>query len=158
MVNIYKKYKDLIPLILKILELQGKGQLIKLVKNNSISFEDLLLSDQYYLTNLDISLISLYFNIPIILLSSTNLIENNKGYLVVNSTNNKDFYFIKTPGVRTEGYPVQKLLYTTSSMIINIDTLTDKFKNNIQEDINNNFIDEYIDSFKKKIKKLVILD
>ena len=55
------------------------------------------------------------------------LTKNNKSLMIVNSTNNMDFYFIRTPGVRTEGYPVQRLFYSNSALI-NIRDVKDKLK------------------------------
>ena len=61
------------------------------------------------------------------MLTSTILVENNKSFIIANSTNNQDYYFIRTPGVRTEGYPVQRLFVTDKALIniINLKTNTE---------------------------------
>ena len=119
-----------------------------MVKNQQISFEELLLSEEYYLTNLDIALIVLFYNIPLIFLSSTLLIENKKSLMVVNAINKKDYYFLRSPGVRTEGYPVQRLFFHNNA-IINIDELKSTLKDNIISQENENYLDNYIKLFIK---------
>ena len=157
LVNIYKIYESYFPLIFKILENQGKGTLIKKIKYREINFDEVLLSEHYYLTNFDLCLMANYYKLPLILISSTTLKENNKSLLVVYSTNASDFYFIKTPGVRATGYPVQKLIYTKNGAKINILELNIEFQKEIKENIDNDFILKYIKRFvNKKMKKLVV--
>ena len=159
LINIYKPYVDYFPLIFKILESQGKGTLIKKVRNREINFDDLLLSDHYYLTNLDLCLIAVHYKIPLVLLSSTTLIENNEPMLVVYSTDNTNFYFVKTPGVRAAGYPVQRLIYPSTGAKIDITKLSPDFQKDIKSKINNNFTNEYITNYeKRKRRKLVIAE
>ena len=158
LVKIYKNYVKYLPVLFKILESQGKGSLIRMVKNGEINFDDLLLTENYYLTNLDISLIALHYNIPLIFLSSTVLQENNKTFMIINSTNKLDYYFIRTPGVRTEGYPVQRL-FIYDAPLINIRDLKDKFRQDIEKVTDFNFIEDYVKTFEKKKKvKLVVVD
>ena len=159
LITIYQSYGELIPNILNILERQGKFPLIKQVKKQVINFDDLLLSEQYFLTNLDLSVIALHYKIPLVLLSSTKLIENDEGLLVVYSTNATHFYFVKTPGTRIETLPEQRLIYTPRGPNINIIELDPAFQKEIEENINNNFITTYIENFdKKKNKKLKLVD
>ena len=100
LVELYRLYLANIDTILDILESQGKTGLIKKVKKEEIKFDDLLMSDSYYITNLDICIIANYYKVPLIILSSTKLIENDKSLFVAYSANGLDFYFIKSPGVR----------------------------------------------------------
>jgi hypothetical protein len=120
--------------------------------------EDLLLSEDYYLTNLDFALIAIHYNIPLIFLSSTLLVENNKSFMIVNSTNNEDFYFVRTPGVRTEGLPVQRL-FDSNGGLIPLRNLKEKFKKEIEEKIGFNYINDYLKNFEKKTreKKIIII-
>jgi hypothetical protein len=154
LVVIYNSYGEKIPNILNILESQGKFPLIKQVKKREINFDDLLLSEQYFLTNMDLGVIALHYKIPLVLLSSTKLIENNKEILVVYSTNDTDFYFVKVPGTRIETLPEQRLIYTPTGKNIKLIELEPDFQKKVRENINNNFMTTYIDNFNKKRRKL----
>ena len=158
LVLIYQNYEEIMNILFKILESQGKGSIIKLVKNGIITMEDLLLSEDYYLTNLDFALIAIHYNIPLIFLSSTLLVENNKSFMIVNSTNNEDFYFVRTPGVRSEGLPVQRL-FDSNGGLIPLRNLKEKFKKEIEEKIGFNYINDYLKNFEKKAreKKIIII-
>ena len=46
------------------------------------------------ITNLDIILLSEYYQIPIILLSTVKLSENNKTFLMTNKSDDENYYFI----------------------------------------------------------------
>ena len=102
LLNIYKKYHDRLDKVLSILATQHpmKNVLIKKVFSGDITFEDLLLSESYFLTNLDIWVIAKHYNIPLILYAATRLQENDLDLLVANSTNVSYYYFIKSPGLR----------------------------------------------------------
>ena len=55
-----------------------KHNMIRQVKHNQLTFENMVMSEGYYITNLDLWLLSLAYNVPIILISSTKLLENKK--------------------------------------------------------------------------------
>ena len=156
LVIIYQNYETIMPYLLHILETQGKGSIIKLVKNGVINMEDLLLSEDYYLTNLDFALIAIHYNIPLIFLSSTILVENNKSFLIVNSTNKEDYYFVRTPGVRTEGLPVQRL-FENNGALISLRSLKPKFQEEIESQISFSYVNDYLKVFKKKKPKKIRL-
>ena len=145
-------------ILFKILETQGKGSIVRLVKNGIITMEDLLLSEDYYLTNLDIALIVIHYNIPLIILSSTLLVENNKSFMIVNSTNNEDFYFVRTPGIRTEGLPVQRV-FSADSALISLRNLKEKFRKEITDVLGFDYMNDYVKVFEKikEKKKLTIV-
>ena len=92
----YDKYKQKILIILK---KQGKGKILDSVIKNKVSFEDLLFSDSYYLTDLDIWMIADKFNLPIILFSSTKLggLVDSIDWLMLGTELSKPFYFIRSP-------------------------------------------------------------
>ena len=158
LVLIYQNYEEFMIILFKILETQGKGSIVRLVKNEIITMEDLLLSEDYYLTNLDIALIAIHYNIPLIFLSSTLLVENNKSFMIVNSTNNEDFYFVRTPGIRTEGLPVQRL-FSSDSALISLRNLKEKFRKEITDVLGFDYMNDYVKVFEKikEKKKLTIV-
>jgi hypothetical protein len=98
--NAYSKYfEKYSQKILIILKKQGKGKILENVMKNRTSFEDLLFSDSYYLTDLDIWMISDKFNLPIVLFSSTKLggLIDTIDWLLLGSELSQPFYFIRSP-------------------------------------------------------------
>ncbi len=56
--------------LLRILKMQnGKRTMINRVIKNEVKLEDLIMSEEYYITNLDIWVLASYFNLPILLFS-----------------------------------------------------------------------------------------
>ncbi len=110
-----KEYKNLFTQydsekIYDILQNQGKVNEMRRIKSGLLSFDDYLLSDNYYITNLDIWLIALHFKLGITLISSTSLIENRKNILPLYYPDNDIYYFIRSPGIRPNNIPKYKLI------------------------------------------------
>ena len=59
---------------------------------------------------MDIWLLAKKFNIGIVLISSTKLIENRKDLLPLSYPENNELYFIKSPGVRHNLVPKYRLI------------------------------------------------
>jgi len=98
--NAYSKYfEKYSQKILIILKKQGKGKILENVIKNKTSFEDLLFSDSYYLTDLDIWMIADKFNLPIVLFSSTKLggLIDTIDWLLLGTELSQPFYFIRSP-------------------------------------------------------------
>ena len=106
--KIYQKPYD--KLILDILKAQGKKLLANQVTENQLSLSDLVISEDYYATNLDIWLLAIHYNIPLIILSSTSLLENNKNFMVLNSTGSMKYYFFKVGATMIEVAPSYTLI------------------------------------------------
>ena len=75
---LWKKYSSYLDKhkvkLLQILKMQhGKRAMIDRVIKNQVNFEDLIMSEEYYITDLDLWAIASYFNIPILLFSSKQL-------------------------------------------------------------------------------------
>jgi hypothetical protein len=96
--------------IYDILQNQGKVNEMRRIKSGLLNFDDYLLSDNYYITNLDIWLIALHFKLGITLISSTSLIENRKNILPLYYPDNNIYYFVRSPGVRPNNIPKYRLI------------------------------------------------
>ena len=112
--------------VLSILNLQGKKHFVKMIKTNLLNFENMIINNDYYMTNLDLIILANKFKIPIILYSSTKLIENNQQIFVINNgvytisdfDNNIDdihFFFIKSSGVKTDSLSEYRLLFSSNN-------------------------------------------
>ena len=97
---------------------QGKGDLLKLSLQNSHNLEDLIISDHYYLTNLDLWILSEYYNLPVMIVATTKLKENNQLTLILNDVDGETFYVIKQPTIKNNTIPKYTMIRTNESMSI----------------------------------------
>ena len=103
----YEKYSNK---ILTILRKQGKTKIVENVIKNKASFEDVLFSESYFLTDLDIWMLADKLKLPIILFSSTKLgnLVDRVDWLLLGGDLSKPFYFIRSPqnmkSTSTTGY------------------------------------------------------
>ena len=142
-------YKDYHGKILEILRGQGKIHMVKNVKKNKISFDNMIINDDYYATNLDIWILATRFNIPLIFYSSTELHENFKRILVANSDGTDEYYFIKSPGVRRESVPNYRLaIIPTNISLIPLSSLNIEFQEEIKTMTNKTMLTKYIANYK----------
>lgn len=142
-------YKDYSGKILEILRSQGKIHMVKNVKKNIISFDTMIMNDNYYATNLDIWVLAVKFNIPLIFYSSTELRENFERILVANSNDTDKYYFIKSPGVRNNDAPSYRLIIIpTNISLIPLNSLNLEFQKEIRAMINKTRLLKYISNFK----------
>ena len=97
---------------------QGKGDLFKLSLQNSHNLEDIIISDHYYLTNLDLWILSEYYKLPVMIVATTKLKENNQLILILNDVDGETFYVIKQPTVKNNIIPKYSMIRTNQSMSI----------------------------------------
>jgi hypothetical protein len=138
-----------------ILYKNNKKTIMENVLDESIKFEDLVYSDDYYLTYIDIYLLSKEFDLPIVLLCNTiidiNITFENFIICNLNKTNN-NYYFIKVSSIYSrDKVPNNKLLYLKESILINIDDhIVDTQKHDLQTKLiknlklYNNVLEKYI--------------
>jgi hypothetical protein len=135
----------------------NKKMIIEKVINKTITIEECILSAEYYVTYVDIYLLSKEYNLPIILLCNTIIDKTitSENYIVFNLNRlNKDYFFIKNRSLydrkKIHNY---KLIINSSSVVFNIDTdlqytpddLQSKLQNTIEnfEDVLGNYINNY---------------
>ena len=160
LIHEYSKLEDKIYILSKILESQGKNSIVSKVLLGMITFDAMIMSENYYITNLDIELIVLSLNIPLIFISSRKLIDNNRPLLVVNNTKSGKFYFIKVPIIQTNTVIKYRLFITTTAKQFEISKLAFSLQNDIRVSPEFN-LNEYITKFKiteKKAPKLKLVE
>ena len=94
--DIYEKYKTK---IIKILSKQGKASMMNRLSTNQIQFQDLIMSEEYFITNLDLWAISSKYNLPVLLFSSKNLknLSINSDWLILGGNPSENYYIIRCP-------------------------------------------------------------
>jgi hypothetical protein len=153
--NEYKKYlSEYSEKIIDILIIEGKRNLCDQVKGGLLSFENLIYSDNYFLTTLDIWLLVDKYKIPTMFISSKNLLQTNYEkniFLGYGDTGDK-FCFCVIPGFSAENIPSYKIIQSNEDEIF---ISVDQIKNNECVDkINNTIlgkksIEEYLKKFEK---------
>ena len=103
----------------------NKKAILEKVINKEITFENLIYSDEYYVTYIDIYMLAKEYNLPIIFLcnSAVDLTITDENYILCNLNKlNQEYYFIKVPSKysrkKEHNY---KLLFNRQSIKINID-------------------------------------
>lgn len=98
--------------ILDILAKQNqKHDAIQQVMNNQVSLETLIMSDQYYLTDLDVWVLCDFYKLPVLLVSDTNLesLGLNVPWLVLGGNKHADVYYcVRSPPL--DNVPVYQLI------------------------------------------------
>jgi hypothetical protein len=152
LLNEYLKLNEYIFQILEILLKQGK-KLARQVQSGQIRLEDFILSNSYYITNLDIWIMSIKYNIPIIFLSKTSLLENREPLLVAHSDGSEKYYFIKSPIMNLEKLPQYILFNYKDSYKISLSDLKPNSQLYVRENENKLPFYKYISGFSNAILK-----
>jgi hypothetical protein len=100
--------------IIQVLKLQGKNKISKQLINKTTTLANLIMSEDYYATNLDLWLLAKHYDLPLIFFSGTELAENGAKFLVAH-TNAKGafkdhYYFIRSPGIKNDVPNVYRLI------------------------------------------------
>jgi len=149
--------------IIQILKIQGKNKISKKLINFQSTLQNIIMSEDYYTTNIDIWLLAKHFKLPIIFFTGTELTENGKKFLVANasatdasatdasatdaSATDKYFYFIHTPGMKND---VANSYRMVAAPVYNdklpLSALKPDFAKSIRENINENSFIDYLNS------------
>ena len=106
LVNEYMSYaSDHLQSILSALASQGKGSMAKSVREGTVSLGDLIRSDSYFATNLDMWLLATRFNVPLVFYAGTTLRENGADLMVAYSDGTDEYYFVKAAAPRPNEVP-----------------------------------------------------
>ena len=159
LINEYAKYikTDDINIMLILIE-QGKNNLVKMASRNEIKLDDLIMSSNYYLTNLDLWILSKAYNLPIIIISGTKLAENERSLIILNDIGINSYYFIRQPGIKRNVVPEYSIVFKDDKALFNIN-LNKKLKNivNIEKELmlkEDLTIQNYINNFMPKPTKI----
>ena len=168
LISLYKNNNNFESLCIILLK-NNKKEIMKQVINKTITFEECLLSKEYYVTYIDIYLLSKEYDLPIILLCNTiiDLTITKEKFIIFNLNRlNNNYFFIKNRSLydrkKLHNY---KLIINASSVDFNIDEdlldtseykLYSEIKNSIANyrDILGDYINNYSLNEKKQIAKL----
>jgi hypothetical protein len=157
--KLFKKYKME---LLQIFKLEGKQMIHDELEKNISLLGKIIFNEDYYVTNIDIWILINHFSIPLVLISSKTLIENNNELFVMNAPTVSDasagFYFLNVPVDREVDIvpiniaPTYKLLFTeTREYKISLDKLTAPTQKKIQAGKKDNILENYLIKLKKSL-------
>ena len=158
-------YKDLIEtygvdrIIRRIIKEQGKEKIARQILEGNVTIEEAIISDNYYITNLDILLLSSYYKLPVIIIAGTELYELKKWMVQVrgkfirkmwvsdDAKDNEYYYIIKQPGIKRNIIPKYSIIFEDKLIRTPKDKLSKKFSTNIKIYKNRPSFDDYITSY-----------
>jgi hypothetical protein len=149
LVEEYQRYLDTYTHeILQILQSQGKSEMTKMVFSGQSTLANIIMSYDYYATNLDLWILAVKYNVPLVFLSVTKLIENGLPFLVAHHDGSNAFYFVKSPSSRIQGVPTYKLIVETDGAYkIPLDGVKAKLQKNVKETMTSDTLLEFIKTF-----------
>ena len=128
LIQLYTKHPNNETLYYILLKNNKKSNMQKVI-DGLIKMEDYITSDEYYVTFMDIYLLSKEYDLPIIFLCNTAIdisITNSTEikYIICNINKiNDDYYFLKVPSVYSRDKKHNyKLMFNSQSFIFNINT------------------------------------
>ena len=166
--TIYESLKSKQENIYEILKTQGKKTFIDDIKRERLTFQDFIMSESHFISNMDIFLLSHFYKIPIIILSGRSLHEKTKlnddkknisnKFIAFNRENIGGYYIIQTIPIKKDTIPVFSLICEHPIKFFNILTsIPDDVQDLIQDEKLDYSIDEYIDNYdtRRRKKKLI---
>ena len=132
----------------------GMKQYADIITEGRATLPQIIQSENYFLTNIDLWIISLYFRIPMVFISQTLLSENGKNYMVLYGDEMTESYFFIQPFQVTQGTPsrfglIEMKSNELSILKIPLDLVSPQLQENIRTDDDTRIIlEEYIRSFK----------
>ena len=156
-------------IIREIWRAQGKKILAGQIKEKQITLPQMIMSEDYYATNIDVWILAVHYKIPLIFISDNKLMENNRNLMVANipeqydiENDNNEFYFLKSSAIVINNPPTYTIIVAEDKMKINIENINlDSIKYEIRNNLENKLI-TFIENFslteinKRKVKMNVI--
>ena len=141
--------------ITHILNGYGMKRYAELITEGRATLPQIIQSQNYFLTNVDIWILALYFKIPIAFVSQYLLIENGRNVMVLYGNESlESYFFIHQFGIAQDvisryGLIEKKLDEETSVLKIPMDYLTDKLRETIARELDEpKSLEQYISDFK----------
>jgi transcriptional regulator with XRE-family HTH domain len=141
--------------ITRILNGYGMKRYAELITAGRATLSQIIQSQNYFLTNVDIWILALYFKVPIAFISQSLLIENGRNVMVLYGNESlESYFFIHQFGVAQDvisryGLIEKKLDEETSALKIPMDYLTDGLRESIARELDEpKSLEQYISDFK----------
>jgi hypothetical protein len=141
--------------ITRVLNGYGMKKYAELITSGRATLSQVIQSQNYFLTNVDIWILALYFKLPIAFISQSLLIENGRNLMVLYGSDTLESYFFIHPFGVTQnvisrfGLIEKKLDEETSVLKIPSDYLSDGLRDMIARELDEpKSLEQYISDFK----------
>jgi hypothetical protein len=150
-----KLYTDQGSRLMGLLVLEGKVNTAKQVLAGQLSLGSMIMSEDYYATNLDVWLLAKRFNIPLVIVSSTSLVENKRPLMVLNSDGSGNFFFVRAPGVKPGVAPKYRLLVSgEGSAKISLQEVAMGLQQDVRDQTPESDLVAFLETYQAKNKKV----
>lgn len=117
-----KEYQKLLPAkaaeVIATLRAQGKRELMSKYSTGQVSFPDVVFSEDYWITNLDLRLVAQALRIPLVLISGSKVMDNKKRALLTDpAIETPAMVLIKQHGIKSDTPQAYSLLYHGSDIM-----------------------------------------
>jgi hypothetical protein len=133
----------------------GMKQYADIINEGRATLAQIIQSENYFLTNIDLWILALHFKIPMVFVSQTLLSENGKNYMVLYGDEMTESYFFIQPFQITQDVPSHfglieiKADDETSILKIPLDFVSPQLRENIRTDDERRIsLEEYVRTFK----------
>ena len=132
----------------------GMKQYADIINEGRATLAQIIQSENYFLTNIDVWLLALYFKIPIVFVSQTLLSENGKNYMVLYGDEMTESYFFVQPFQITQDIPsrfgmIEIKVGEQSLLKIPLDFVSGELQESIRRDDDTRIsLEDYIRKFK----------
>ena len=132
----------------------GMKQFADIIGEGRATLPQIIQSENYFLTNIDLWIFSLYFKIQMVFISQTLLSENGKNYMVLYGDEMTESYFFIQPFQVTQGIPsrfglIEMKANDVSVLKIPLEFVSPQLQENIRTDDETRInLEEYIRTFK----------
>jgi len=133
----------------------GMKQYADIINEGRATLAQIIQSENYFLTNIDVWLLAVYFRIPMVFISQTLLSENGKNYMVLFGDEMTESYFFIQPFQIIQDVPSRfglieiKLDEMTSMLKIPLTYVSQELQESIRTDDNTRIsLEDYIREFK----------
>jgi hypothetical protein len=159
--NEYKNYiQDNVNKIVNILIREGKKTLGDQVLAGTLTLTNLIYTDNYFLTTIDLWLLVTKYKIPTIFICQNTILQTNfkKDVFVGYGDEGDDFAFVVIPGFRPENVPGYKLIQSeTGDVFISLNKLKEEGVEKIEDAFKNKkSIEQYLEEY--EIPKLTVYE
>jgi len=151
---LFQEHRDV---IIRLLKIEGKNIISKRLEMDSITISNQVMSDDYYVTLLDIWIIATRLNIPIVFYSGTKLPETKTILMVANKSEQGNYYFIKIPGARPGVIPKFRLLISGGKATVNIQEVNTEVREMLSNIEDGNLLETFLSNYKMPRKRLKVV-
>ena len=133
---------------------QGKKYMFHQLKLQKYSIRELVTSNDYYLTNIDLFILCHHFKMSLVVIARTTLLENNYRLMSINNTEDTEFFYVvKQYSIKDNEIQKYEALQVNNSYQFDIGDLSVKYRKELDtHKIETPFTKQKEKRRKKKVK------